>query len=502
MKQGKGKLGALAGAIGMSLLLGADVAQAGVLLSYDFESVTATNLFICTSGIGVVSNTTLAAIGASNTVSTADPYGSRYGIGQASNNVAQFSNSSGEAYYTAAEKASKGSSVVAALNALTPGVYYLRISYDENMVGSSYVKLGVDIMGSNGGPDQGARGTPGSPGHFVGIRSWYGGVQAVDPVSDNAFVKCASEHEVNQFTSTSRYPWRIQVVSSNSTPGDVSVFKQGSFTEMDIIIQHGATSVATYLDNIKIESFVLDRRAPIYLDDLLRTTEIGVGSPFSTAYVDYPATTIPGDGMIEMIRSVSVTNPAYTRAGSTIDVTPYKDKNNWASAGNFGCGIHGYKYVGSSGYNRYHPLWIAGDGQTSPTNGVAIWTLRDQGLASHGFGCFAGQLITFDTQKIRSYLLNGTSNNLRLSGRYGMLGENGSSDYRTTIGGVWVDGVNRFISPPKQTMNASSVFNLLLGTGDRYVTLALLNNGYWQANSVFKDVTLTVLPGGTLIGAK
>ena len=206
--------------------------------------------------------------------------------------------------------------------------------------------------------------------------------------------------------------------------------------------------------------------------------------------------------MVEMIRSVSVTNPAYTRAGATINVTPYKDTNGWSSAGNFGCGIHGYKYVGASGYNRYHPLWIAGDGQTSPTNGVAIWTLRDQGLASHGFGCFTSQLITFDTQKIRSYLLNGTSNTLRLTGRYGMLGENGSGDYRTTIGGVWVDGVSRFISPPKQTMNASSGFNLLLETGDRYVTLALLNNTYWSANGVFKDVILTVLPGGTMIGVK
>ena len=495
----------MAGAIGMTLLLGIGSARAGVLLSYDFESVSATNLFVCYYGGGVVSNATMEALGASNTVSTIDPYGSRYGIGQASGTVARISSTNGDAYFRAAEKASNGSSVVAALNALTPGVYYLRISYDESKVGMTGVadsnfKLGVTINGSNGGSDQVQRGTPGTPGSFVGLQVNFGGVSAKDQVYDNAFVKCASEHERNNKTGGDRYPWRIQIVPSSATPGDLNVFKQGTFTEMDIIIQQNTSSGATYLDNIKIESFMLDRRAPIYLDDLMRTTEIGYGSPLSTAYVDYPSTTAPGDGMVELYRPVNVTNTPYTRAGDvTINVGSYVGA--YGCAGSFGCGIHGYKFLGTSGFNRYHPLWIAGDGQTAPTNGVAIWTLRDQGLASHGFGAFANQLITFDLQKIRSYLLNGSTSKLRLTGRFGTLGENTVTD--TMRGGVWVDGVRRFISTSKQKANPSDRFDLFLQPSDRYLTLIILNDGaWWFDNGVFKDVTLTVVPGGTQIGVE
>lgn len=507
MKKNQGGSMMLAGVIGWLFLMGTGVAEATVLLSYDFETVAPTNLFVCQQGGGTVSNATMTALGAGNAVSTAIPYGQISGMGEASGVVAQISSTSGDAYFQALEKASSGSAVIAALNALTPGVYYLRISYDESKVGMSPAgdnnfKVGVTLYGSDGGGDQGARGASGSPGSFAGIRVWYGGVSAKDPVQDNAFVKCLWEHEVNNLTSGNSTPWRIKIIPASGTPDDLNVFKQGSFTQLEIVLQQNISSGATYLDNIKIEYFVLDRNAPIYLDDITRTGVIPVASPYSSAYVDYPATTVVGDGMIELIRSVNSTNIAYTRAGDvTIDVNPYKDTAGQTCAGSFGCGIHGYNFLGTSGLNRAHPLWIAGDGQTPPTNNVALWRLRDQGLASHGFGAFANQLITFDMQKVRSYLLNGSTFPIRIEGRFGMLGETIYSD--NVRGGIWVDGVRRFISASKNRTSSSDPFSMILKSTDRYLTLVFLNDGsWWEDNAVFKDVTMTLLPSGTILCIK
>jgi len=479
----------------LAISLGTSVVKAEVLLSYDFESVAPTDLFVVTSGGGVVSNTTVTALGASNkvylTTSDSSPWGSWTGIGQASGVVAGLNSTSGYAIFEAKEKASNSSTVVATLNALTPGTYYLRISYDESRMESGGFRVGVVISGNNGGIDQGARGAPGTPGTFVGFDRWGYGVRCLDPLFDNAFIKCAGEHEHNNKTSKP-YPWRIKIVPAGATPTDLNVFKQGSFTELDIFVHRDQTG-ETYIDNLLIEYQKVDGNKPVYLDDLLRTAIIS--SDYSTAYVDYPGTTAPGDGMIEYLRYINNTDAPYTRAGDvTIDVAAY----SLASGGvyKFGSGAFGYR---DPAWRRFYPLWIKGDGQVSPTNTVATWTLRDQGLASHGFGCWNNQLITFDLAAIRSYLLDGTANPMQLVGQFGMLGEN-SSATANVIGGVWVDGVNVFISATKTRDDASDAFDLRLNPADRYLTLAVLDAKDWLYSfGVFKDVSLTVVLTGTVI---
>lgn len=145
------------------------------------------------------------------------------------------STTNGWATGTALEQASQGSSVIAALNELTPGVYYLRFSYDMNRVYEN-LKIGVKITGHNGGFYQSGRGNPGTTGVFSGLDSASGGVPCKDATRDNAFVKCAAEHEVNGKTNGAKYPWRIKIVPSEATPDDLNVFCQGSFTQLEISI--------------------------------------------------------------------------------------------------------------------------------------------------------------------------------------------------------------------------------------------------------------------------
>ena len=326
------------------------------------------------------------------------------------------STTNGWATGTALEQASQGSSVIAALNELTPGVYYLRFSYDMNRVYEN-LKIGVKITGHNGGFYQSGRGNPGTTGVFSGLDSASGGVPCKDATRDNAFVKCAAEHEVNDKTNGAKYPWRIKIVPSEATPDDLNVFCQGSFTQLEISIWQtnqdgdGAYESDCYFDNLMIEAFKVDPQAALYLDELLRTTAlIPFNGNFSTAYVDYADGTAPGDGMVELVGFIAtnanesaVAN--YTRAGATISFAPYVHGPITSVIGAFGSGILGYTYAGPAGFNRYPPLWVEGDGQTEPTNTLAYWTLRDQGFANHGFGGHANQFVTFDTTKIRSYLL-------------------------------------------------------------------------------------------------
>lgn len=487
----------------------AETPKTGVLLNYDFESTDATNLFTGADG-GFVSNVTVQVLGSGNTVSAADSYASRFGIGQASNRVMRLWAITNDnfATFSAAEKSSKGSAVVAALNALEPGVYYLRVSMDENKAVGQNLKIGIGISGSNGGINQGARGLPGTAGWYWGLESSYGGIQCVDGVADNNFIKCASESEQNNKINGGIYPWRIKVVSTNGTPDDLNVFKQGSFKELDISIwETSAANPDWYFDNIKIEYQRIDPLSPVYLSDLLRAAQAGPGVKFTTAYVDYSAAppTAPGDGMVELVGFIATNTFAttnYTRAGASISFAPYAHSSGssfyW---GNFGSGICGQQFQGASAYNRSQPLWVAGDGQTEPTNTVAIWDLIAQGKASPGFGCHANQFITFDVQKIRSYLLGGRSGDLVLAGSFGMHGASGSAT-ATVRGGVWVDGAQSFLSGSKKRADASDPFRIVLTGNSQYVTFAVLDDAFldWTYDQgVFKNVTLSLKSKGTQI---
>lgn len=501
--------------IGIAFCLSAGRAQGELqrtlLLNYDFETVDATNLFTANYG-GVISNTTMAEIGATNHIITSGYYAAWFGMGQASNRIVRMwdSTTNGWATYTASEKLSQGSSVIAALNNLTPGVYYLRFSYDMNRIYEN-LKIGVNIRGNNGGSGQSGRGNPGDPGNFYGFNSASGGVPVKDLTRDNKFVKCAAEHEYNAQTTNSKYPWRIKIVPVETTPDNLDVFRQGSFSQLDISIWQtnqdgdGAYESDCYFDNFMIEAFKFDPVAPFYLDELLRTTSrIPINDNFTTAYVNYGDDTAPGDGMVELVGSITTNNAAttnYTRSGSSISFAPYVHKTSTSYLGYFGSGMLGYSYPGPDGFNRYTPLWVEGDGQTEPTNSLAYWTLRDQGLASHGFGGHANQFITFDTQKIRSYLLNEKQTPMVITGSFGMSGEVQNSSY-TICGGVWVDGLQKFISGAKKRADASESFRIKLAPTDRYITFAVLDNSsfeYGQNAGLFKDVLVELRPSGTLI---
>ena len=509
---GKGVLAVASGVLGLVLFAGEGSAQTtGTLLHYDFETVPATNLFVTGNTVGcLVSNTTVEAIGAGNTISSSDTYASRFGMGSASNQVMRFWHPTNNfATCTATEHTNKNSAVMAAFNALPPGVYYLRISLDQNRIGGQTLKIGVGISGSNGGVNQGARGGPGTAGWYGGLDSGYGGIQCNDSVADNNFIKCVSEFEQNNKINNGIYPWRIKIVPASQTPDDVNVFRQGRFISLSISIwETGGTNPDCYFDNIKIEYQKIDPFAPIYLNDLLRAAQAGPAVKFTTDYVDYTAVppTAPGDGMVELVGFMATNNVAttnYTRAGAAISFAPYVH-NSGASFywGSVGSGIFGGQFQGTSAYNRSQPLWIAGDGQTDPTNRVAIWDLIAQGKASPGFGFHANQFITFNTQKIRSYLLDGRVNRLLLTGRFGMHGASGSAS-ATVRGGVWVDGVQQFLSGAKKREDASEPFCLVLTSGSHYVTFAVLDDAAldWTYDvGVFKDVKLTVLPGGTVVG--
>jgi len=500
--------------VGLALCLGAGRAQGElqrtVLLNYDFETVDAENIFTVTNYGGTVSTTNMTDLGAVNKFLTSDA-GNRWGMAEASNRVVRLRDTFDTpwATYKSEEKASKGSAVVAALNALVPGVYYLRVSYDQHLI-TQNIKFGVQIYGSNGGVSQG-RGVKGTPGYYHAVRADLIGVNVLDVANDGAFTKCGTEHELNSEAAAGLYPWRIKVVPATATPDDVNVFKQGTFTQLDINVWQ--TKLGTneqypdcYFDNIKVEAFKVDPKEPLYLDEIMRTKEIGPAQAFTTAYVNFTGTgtLYPGDGMVELVGFVTTNNAAttnYTRSGASVSFAPYVNSTTTQYAGSFGFGLLGYKALLNSGFNRYHPLWILGDGQTAPTNSIAMWKLRDQGLASHGFGCHVNQFVTFDTHKIRSYLLEGTLHPMVITGRFGMSGEMQNAAY-TVRGGVWVDGVRRFISGSKKRADASDAFRVKLDPADRYITFAVLDDtafSYGQDLGVFKDVLLTLQPSGTVI---
>ncbi len=88
-----------------------------------------------------------------------------------------------------------------------------------------------------------------------------------------------------------------------------------------------------------------------------------------------------------------------------------------------------------------------------------------------------------------------------ITGRFGMSGEMGNTGY-TMCGGVWVDGVLKFISSAKKRADASEGFRIKLDPVDRYITFAILDNAsfdYGQNSGIFKDVLMTLKPSGTLI---
>lgn len=510
------------GIVGVMLTVSAGAAyaelQRSVILYYDFETVNATNLFVPDSKYGgVVTNMTMAEIGASNHWVTSGSYASCFGMGQASNGIMRLWDSTTNDYatYMASEFSSKGSAVVAALNALTPGVYYLRVSYDMNRVMHN-LKIGMRIYGNNGGVNQGARGTAGTSGWFNGLDSSYGGVPNKDDVRDNAFVKCVAEHEVNSVAGATgmKYPWRIKIIPATGAPSTIDEFREGSFKQLDISIwqtsikeEGGSGNDADcYFDNFLIESFKVDPYTPFYLDETLRTTSfIPVNANFTTAFIDYSAGTTAGDGIVELVGCIS-TNTAsitnYTRSGSVINFAPYTHMSGTTYyQGNLGSGILGITYAGPYGFNRNAPLWIQGDGQTEPTNRIPYWEMRELGVASHGFGGHANQFITFDTAKLRSYLLNGTLLPMVITGRFGMAGEVENANY-TIRGGIWVDGVQKFISGSKVRANASDSFKIKLDPADRYITFAIMDNAtydYGQDCGIFKNVLVTLLPIGTVI---
>lgn len=128
---------------------GARAATSGtVLLFYDFETVDAeaifTNSTYSPSTGQSVSTTTMEAIGASNKVALTS-LGYRWGAGEASNRVMRlYDTDSPWATYMSEEKGDTGSEVIARLNALPPGVHYLRLSYDQHLVCHD-LKFGVRI---------------------------------------------------------------------------------------------------------------------------------------------------------------------------------------------------------------------------------------------------------------------------------------------------------------------------------------------------------------------
>jgi hypothetical protein len=58
-----------------------------------------------------------------------------------------------------------------------------------------------------------------------------------------------------------------------------------------------------------------------------------------------------------------------------------------------------------------------------------------------------------------------------ITGNFGMSGEVQNSTY-TIRGGVWVDGVQKFISGAKKRADASDAFRIKLDPSDRYLTFA------------------------------
>lgn len=498
------------------LAVGARAATSGtVLLFHDFETVDAeaifTNNTYNTSTGQSVSTTTMEAIGASNKVALSS-LGYRWGAGEASNRVMRlYDTDSPWATYMSEEKGDTGSEVIARLNALPPGVYYLRLSYDQHLVCHD-LKFGVRIWGSNGGVSQTARGAPGAPGYFTGPNEAYWGVNFRDPENDGAFTKCGTEHELNATVARGYYPWHIRIVSADGSPDNLNVFKQGSFTKLALLIWQtkktdGLPQPECYFDNIKIEYFSVDPDAPLYLDEILRTQYIDPLAHFNTAYVNFDATgtLYQADGMVERIGMISSNNVAttnYTRSGATISFAPYV--HGTATLSSFGSGLLGYAYPDAGGVSRYSPLWIEGDGQTKPARGTDFWTLRDLGLASRGFGCHANQFITFDTHRIRAYLLGNSQLPLVITGSYGMAGEVQNAAY-TSRGGVWVDGAQKFLSAAKKRADPSDAFTIRLDPSDRYLTFAVLDNAtydYGQDCGIFKDVLLTLKPIGTVIAVE
>jgi len=498
------------------LVGGARAAASGtVLLFYDFETVDAeaifTNNTFNTATGQSVSTTTMEAIGASNTVALTS-LGYRWGTGEASNRVMRlYDTDKPWATYMSVEKSSNDSEVIARLNALPPGVYYLRLSYDQHLVYHD-LKFGVRIWGSNGGVAQSSRGTPGETGYFTGPNEAYFGVSFRDPKNDGAFTKCGTEHELNGIATAGYYPWHIRIVPADGSPDNLNVFKQGSFTQLALLIWQtksgdGDLPPECYFDNIKIECFSIDPDAPLYLDEVLRTQHIDPLMGFNTAYVNFNSTgtLYQADGMVELIGMISSNNVAttnITRSGVTVSFAPYVHKAT--TLGSFGCGLLGYAYPDAGGFSRYSPLWIEGDGQTEPARGTDFWTLRKQGLASRGFGCHANQFITFDTHQIRAYLLGNSQLPMVITGSYGMSGEVQNTTY-TSRGGVWVDGVQKFLSAARKRADPSDAFTIRLDPSDRYLTFAVLDNDAYdhgQDCGIFKDVLLTLKPIGTVIAVE
>jgi len=161
---------------------------------------------------------------------------------------------------------------------------------------------------------------------------------------------------------------------------------------------------------------------------------------------------------------------AYTQnPADTIDFTP------WVVQGNYADGW------GSDEHGRGGNLWLPGDGEIDEPH--------------VGFGAHSAMFITFDLEDIRRERFYGRTDPLLLTGRVGVDGRVGSNN-PLIEGGVWLDGALLETSGLLAKTDPSHLFELVLPSTGRYLTLALLNgdNSTDWDDATFRDMQLTLIP--------
>jgi hypothetical protein len=184
---------------------------------------------------------------------------------------------------------------------------------------------------------------------------------------------------------------------------------------------------------------------------------------------------------VEMVRFIPNSDASplpviYNQAGATIDLAPYVVSG--ATAGRLGSNIHG----------RGSVMYLPGDLETPTANNGGL-----------GIGGHANWLITFDLNDIRTVHLGGTTQPLKLTGRFGMNGQGGNGEFVTAgnfvQGLAYLDGVQLFDSTPKSISDVSALLNLTLPSSGRFLTLAIVNGvNTTFDDGTFRDLNLTVVP--------
>jgi len=114
-----------------------------------------------------------------------------------------------------------------------------------------------------------------------------------------------------------------------------------------------------------------------------------------------------------------------------------------------------------------------------------------------GFGGHANKFITFDLQAVRRKHFGGRDGHLQLTGFVGVNGAPGVPAKAAIQGGVWIDGVQRDISPEIPRNAAPHEFTVYVHAESRWLTLAMLNGpqSTWYDDIAFRDVKLALVAG-------